>query len=358
VATSIYMRSGGVPQSKAIARSTNGQSVNQPGGVSYDFVSSSVGWAAEATASPSSSGGPFWIFKTVDGARHWQKQLSGTTAFIWAPLGSLQMLDTHNGFLIAGDPLKLYRTIDGGAHWAILELPSQDTVQVTFSDLRDGWVLTQSTATPPSYSGTHLFATNNAGISWMRLPDPPRDVTSIAFRSTSEAWAGSRDPGSPLAYTSLDGGYSWKHHGLPTPPGSLPDNSYSTYLQLLPVVGAAVTISYNYEAYELTSFDAGASWISTTPPTATIAPTDTSYGYQDSSHWWAVVGGVLYKSSDAGQSWTRVANTMPAGLSLLQVYDSRFAWARLSLATGEGLTYTTDGGLHWTSASVPIAAPS
>jgi hypothetical protein len=36
-------------------------------------------------------------------------------------------------FLIAGDPLKLYRTVDGGARWANLELPSQETIQVTSS---------------------------------------------------------------------------------------------------------------------------------------------------------------------------------------------------------------------------------
>ncbi len=354
-----YLRSGSVPQPSAAEPSASRQSVQKPGDVvSYDFVSTSVGWAAEATVSPSSDSGPFWIFRTTDGARHWQKQLSGQTAFIWAPLGSLQMLDRSNGFLIAGDPLKLYRTVDGGAHWAILELPVDDTIQITFSDLRDGWVLAQSRATPPSYSGTHLYATNNAGNSWTRLPNPPLDLASIAVRGTSEAWAGARGPGSPLAYTSDDGGYAWKKHVLPTPPGYLPDNVYSTYLQLLPAVGAAVTINYNTATFELTSFDRGVSWTSTTPPTATAAGTYTSYGYQDSSHWWAVAGSALYKSSDAGQSWTRIADTMPAGLNLLQVYDSQNAWARFSFTTGQRLAYTSDGGLHWSSANVPIAESS
>jgi photosystem II stability/assembly factor-like uncharacterized protein len=352
-----YLRSGSVSQPKPPVQLPNPPFVQKPGDVvTFDFISPSVGWAAEATVSPSNDSGPFWIFKTADRARHWQKQLSGKTAFISATIGSLQMLDRNNGFVVAGDPLKLYHTVDGGARWSILAVPSQDALQVTFSDLRDGWVLAHSRATPASYLGTHLYATSDAGSSWKRLPDPPSDLSSIAFRGAVEGWAGARGPGSPGIYTSQDAGDTWKKHELPTPPGYLPDNLYSTYLQLLPAVGAAVTISYNTANYKLTSFDKGGSWAYTTPPMPAPTGTDLSYGYQDSSHWWAVGGGVLYKSSDGGQSWTRITDTMPAGLNLLQILDSRNAWAQFNDPTGVGLTDTSDGGLHWTSANVPMAS--
>jgi photosystem II stability/assembly factor-like uncharacterized protein len=116
----------------------------------------------------------------------------------------------------------------------------------------------------------------------------------------------------------------------------------------------AVTISYQDASFGLTSFDGGASWTYTNLPPETRAGTYQSYGYQDSVHWWVVKGSALYKSSDAGQSWTRIADAIPSELNLLHVFDARTAWARLDPSPSSGLTLTSDGGLHWTPAKAPI----
>ena len=117
----------------------------------------------------------------------------------------------------------------------------------------------------------------------------------------------------------------------------------------------AVTIYYQSASSELTSFDAGTSWTYTNLPPGTHAGTGPSYGHQDSVHWWAVEGNALYKSSDAGQSWTRFADVIPSDLNFLRVFDAQTAWARLSPALASGLTFTSDGGLHWTVANPPVA---
>lgn len=351
-----YLHSTRPSQSRTAPQPTNLQAVQGlANAFAYDFVTPSMGWAVAGTMSPTKLSGPFWVFRTGDGAKHWQKQVAGQTTFVFDTIDTLQMLDKSNGFLVAGEPLKLYRTTDGGIHWATLELPTQDAVLITFTSLREGWIEAISVSTP-FYVGTHLYATIDAGDSWTRLPDPPVDLARVAFRTTSEVWAGAQGTGQPKAYTSEDGGHSWKEHQLPTPPGHTGIDNYSTNVLILPGGGVAVTISYQNANYGLTSFDGGASWTNTNLPPGTPAGTYPSYGYQDLVHWWAVEGNVLYKSSDAGQSWTRIADAVPSGLNFLRVFDARTAWARLNPALSSGVTLTSDGGLHWTPAKAPFAA--
>ncbi|TMG31847.1 MAG: hypothetical protein E6H95_01570 [Chloroflexi bacterium] len=40
----------------------------------YQFMNLSLGWAVQITPGSDSSG-PYWIFRTVDGAKHWQRVL-------------------------------------------------------------------------------------------------------------------------------------------------------------------------------------------------------------------------------------------------------------------------------------------
>jgi photosystem II stability/assembly factor-like uncharacterized protein len=349
----VYMRSVSTPQSTPTARATYPASVQKFGDVaSYGFVSPSIGWAVVGTVSQTSDAGPYTLLRTVDGAKHWQKQLSGQTSRLFETTGSLQMLNKTNGFFVAGDPLHLYRTADGGVHWAILELPSLDTSRVMFSDFQHGWLLAQSNSTPSA--GLDLYATDDAGHSWIRLPNPPADLLNVTFRSPSEGWASARGPENrPRVYTSEDGGRSWREHQLPTPQ-TYSGKLYSTSIELIPRAGAMATMNYQDAYYQLTSFDRGSSWTYTTPPPAADPKRLPSYAYEDTFHWWAVAGSELSKTSDAGRSWTHISSTIPEGLILLHVFDSSRAWARFNYSLGSGLTFTADGGLHWTEAKVPI----
>lgn len=349
----VYMRSVTTPQSRPAARATYPASVERFGDVvSYDFVTPSIGWAVEGTVSQTSEAGPYTVLKTADGAKHWKKQFSGQSSRLFETTGSLQMLNATSGFFVAGDPLKLYRTSDGGARWTTVELPSSDASRIMFSDVWHGWLLAQSNTTPSV--GPELYATDDAGSSWIRLPDPPADLLTVTFRSTSEGWAAARGAGNlPSVYTSEDGGHSWQIHKLPTPP-AYSGNLYSTFIELLPDVGAVATMNYQGAYYQLTSFDRGSSWTYTTPPPAAAPTRLPSYAYQDNVHWWAIAGSELSTTSDAGRSWTPISSNAPEGLILLRVFDSSRAWARFNSSLGSGLTFTGDGGLKWTQAKVPI----
>lgn len=325
--------------------------------VSYDFVTLSLGWALYVAAPATVGQGQFWIFRTRDGAKHWQLQLAGYSSSLIGISSlavessmSVQFFDAKHGFVAVGD--LLYRTVDEGAHWTATELASTPDNPVTFSDSRHGWFLTRSRSAHDR--APVLYATADGGGTWQRLPDPPLDSDSIAFRSPFEEWMGSAGLGSPHVYESLDGANTWQQHDLPLPPGGLPaDTLIDARVGLLQGAGVVAFLTINgFSDYELTSFDGGASWryVAARPGGVSEAKV---MSFQDAFRWWAIDGGTLYKSSDAGQTWNLASNQLPMGVYLPHVLDSSHAWALRFVNWGSGLDVTHDGGLHWQQVTVP-----
>src|SRR5262249_32286333 len=80
-----------------------------------------------------------------------------------------------------------------------------------------------------------------------------------------------------------------------------------------------------------------------------------NYVFQDTTHWWSVQDSTLFKTTDAGRTWT-VTGAEPRSLILLRVLDDRHAWAEMDDGYGTELALTADGGLHWTRTNVPNLA--
>lgn len=323
-----------------------------PNPVTYDFVTPSIGWAVENLNTPTTPAGGFAVFKTMDGARHWHKQLDLQSSFVGFVQVSVQFIDQSHGFIAVGDPFELLnRTSDGGATWESIPLPvnSSRVGGIAFSSSHYGWLLLGGRA--PT-----IYGTNNAGGTWQRLPDPPRDASGLSYRSPSEAWLGSAGigPASPHVYLSRDGGQTWNEVDLPTQPGG--SSSTGQYLaasvELPPHSGVVVRVPpFNRPelatfSRTLTSFDRGVTWREVPPPPGNVA-------YQDGAHWWAIKGTALFKSSDGGQSWVMVTNALRDLQYIPHVLDSKHAWALTTVPGGYGLALTGDGGLHWTQARVP-----
>jgi photosystem II stability/assembly factor-like uncharacterized protein len=136
---------------------------------------------------------------------------------------------------------------------------------------------------------------------------------------------------------------------LPLPAFGLPANVTSSVF-LLPGTGV---IAFLGSSFPLTSFDSGASWSH-----VALRPSGQSFGdligFQDAFHWCAIDGRSLYKSSDAGQTWSPVSNQLPANLYFCQFLDSTHAWGLVAdPGRGIGLVLTEDGGLHWKRAARP-----
>ncbi|HSP09334.1 MAG TPA: hypothetical protein VLU92_07035 [Candidatus Dormibacteraeota bacterium] len=332
--------------------------------VTYDFATPSAGWSlvADSTSTPSR----FWIYATTDGARHWSPQLSGQCpAGNVFPFG-LQFFDRNRGFasLVCG----LYRTSDGGNSWERVPLPPYEESTLTFADPFDGWFLSQVTDQQPAL---HFLVTHDAGRTWSELPTPPvlvfgakGGLTVVQFRDARNGWMGADTGDLPTVYSTSDGGRSWQAHILPSIPlqpgqGGKPSQT-ATSIELVPGGGVmAMTSDPAGNPVAFTTFDGGASW-----RRIAAAPGNTRYAdfvFVDSRNWWAMRFGTLFKTSDSGRTWKQVVLVMDEWDYTPGIIDAKHAWAALRADQGPGqpsphgtgLATTADGGLHWTYVTPP-----
>jgi photosystem II stability/assembly factor-like uncharacterized protein len=319
--------------------------------VTYSFTSPTEGWAMDLASGTALTASRLTIFRTVDRGRRWEKQLSLSDQFFGYGALPLQAVDPAYCFMLLRGPTTelLFRTADSGAHWDQVAVPNRNVVVVDFIDRDYGWLLT---------SGNDLYVSRDAGSSWQPRPAPPADASQLRLRRPTEAWMTGFDSGPPHVYSSGDIGESWQRHDLPSPPGGSwdPGSYFQPTVELLPQAGvvASVVPQGGAPPFIATSFDGGVTWRQVLLPGGAVA-------YEDSFHWWAMGDRSLYKSSDAGQTWTEVTRALPDWMYRPQLYilDSKHAWvsvsvpASLSSPGGSGLAFTDDGGLHWTRAQVP-----
>lgn len=324
--------------------------------IAYSVVNRSLAWALVTRWGPTDDLGQFWVFVTVDGAKHWRQQLAGKSSFITVTMRSFRFLDRKNGYLAAGIPIQLYRTGDGGGHWTTAALPDPGPWPLTFSDPQQGWFRASTPSAPPFHPVPEIYATGDGGDTWRKLPDPPADIGELSFRSPFVGWGGSYGMDQAHVYSTTDGGLSWRRHDLPV--GGFPTGTeIGSRINLLPGSGLVAFVNANRE-FDFTSFDDGNSWKSVTarPSGANFGGT---IGFQDALNWWAIDTGTLYKSSDAGQSWTQIVRPgvrPESSYFFLRVLDPNSAWAQIDFPDGTGLGITEDGGLHWTRVPVPRPA--
>jgi len=220
------------------------------------------------------------------------------------------------------------------------------------------------------YSATFDFVTPSTG--WALVVDNLNGPQHVyVFRTTDGAkhwqkqFAGSSPQAvQPTVYSSVDGGATWQPHVLPTPtpaPGGKPlppqgMRAFTTTVRLLPGAGVVAFVDSYTQSGAFTSFDGGKSWRALARQPEEISYSD--FVYQDSTHWWAMRFGTLWKSSDAGQSWKHVGQLLDDWDYRPHVIDAKHAWAELRGTTGTrfpvtGLALSSDAGLHWTYVNVP-----
>jgi len=313
----------------------------------YHFVSTALGWAVITTYNSLANpvDGNYWVFKTVDAGRHWQRQLGGRTARLFLTISSLWFADANTGYVIGGNPVVLYRTRDGGDHWTQVGLPAAEVQELQFVDQANGFAVASSP------ERMHVFATHDGGATWSGLPSPPGNRSFWPqFRTANEAWSGWLD-NRPFAYVSLDGGLTWDRRSLPTPQGLAgPIGTSIDVAPPGPLVFAYVTGSSEQGVEVYSSVDYGETWAPAT------LPSNPANGLAlvgvDSTDWWVSDDFSLYRTSDAGKSWVQVGTT-PPGLRLLKVIDSQHAWGVQGGGGAGRPMLTSDGGRTWDSRTAP-----
>ena len=333
--------------------------------ITYEFISPSTGWAAVTDNAPDRA---TWVFKTTDGAKHWQRIYTGTLA----PAGAeIHFLDSDHAYMAAlFGQLEVFRTSDGGVHWQPMSFPRAPS-DFTYTDLTHAWLLSFDGQAPnPLFE---LFSTADGGTTWTQVSWPYNASPSnkgghpdFLFRPNGEGWIGS-DGSTPVAYSTSDGGRSWHAHAIPLPQGMLPTPNpgkpqppgpaYSVAAHVLPGTGVIAIVSdWDGNQVAFTSFDEGSTW------QHVVLPGSATYNditYVDGRHWWAWRFGFLFKTTDAGATWheTHVAPLLDNwNYSPAHVIDATHAWSSMTFAArggGSALSMTTDGGVSWHPVNVP-----
>ena len=318
----------------------------------FDFVTPSVGWAGIVDL----GGDEVSVYRTSDGARHWQRTFVARQPFRRVP--SIHFMDSRHGWVYAGH---LYTTADGGTRWTTISLPDA-TGNFTFPAPTKGWAL----------DGLVLYSTQDGGLTWRTAGRAPAAFYGVGygnfeFRPDGEGWGGGGGL-TPTVYATFDGGATWRSIPLPATLGPIPPQpsgkafpQYSTAVHVLPGNGAfAQEYDYFGRVADFITFDRGATWSSITAPPEPASNGDISF--LDSQHWWASRFGLLYKTSNAGRSWQAVHTTFPdelAGWNLnsAEAIDAMHAWLVVTSEPPSGrrsaLMMSSDGGAHWSLVSVP-----
>jgi photosystem II stability/assembly factor-like uncharacterized protein len=221
------------------------------------------------------------------------------------------MAGAHLGWAVGA--YAIFSTSDG-VRWTKQFASTEQFVGLDFITASTGWAVGVRT----------LMGTKDGGRSWQALGEPTAPLRSVHFVSASQGWG-------------VAGG----------------SNPAENHAMLLPEAGASL----------VTSTNGGLSW------TALQGPDDPqSVCFSDPSDGWlATSNGFIYKSGDAGKSWTKVFQVLEAGTgvglrTLLQCAAPSALWAYTTIDNGATghlpyVVYATQDGSQWrTVMAEPVTA--
>jgi photosystem II stability/assembly factor-like uncharacterized protein len=354
------------------------------------FVSPAVGWvAATKTATGPSTPGPTYIYKTTDGGRTWQQQLT------WDGPGPEQVrfsADGSQGLVVGRGGVPMFKTADGGAHWQRTGLPSQVSAADLeyFLNANEGWVIAYLNQGTAGIAG--VFHTTDGGQNWTQTArlDVGQDFShgpgggslqgSLVFRDSSTGWLTPPNisgtgitPVPPFLYVTHDGGKTWGVQQFGVPSGVVFNSStagfappeffnyrdgvvLATVLTLPADTSQAPTIQGTY-AY--TTSDGGDHW---SAPQAVVIPggffTQQTLSMIDTKNWLSFGALQVQRTTDGGMHWEVLAGELPGGghASVVDFLDANSGWAAGYTGTAKpnlAIYHTNDGGAHWLAVSAP-----
>ena len=331
------------------------------------------------------------LLLTHDGGQTWLRVLP----LDWSQYSDVRFLDKTHILVLTGNlyPETVHATSDGGATWRTTRIASIPEGQgsIFFLDDHEGWELFTgfpgATLKGPA-DLVVLYHTIDSGAHWTRLVRVDTTSTSdhgvalsngapVGGLSFSDSVHGFMSAGTSggfaRLYVSQDAGRNWRLLHLPAPPGGFPNDNFSS--PTLPTMFGQQGVLIQYvtrgsgpagqlDTFTSTTNDAGLTW---NAPRPTPAPCCAPVAFLDATHWWQAGGSVVYRTSDAGVTWTKSSSQALPGLSFETItavsYQVLWGTAGGAFSATEGCAprfdgclypiRSTDSGAHWTIVKLP-----
>lgn len=361
----------------------------------------SDGWATQTP-----TGATLQLIHTTDGGKTWQdvtpaiKTVGDVNVTKLNPFGQNEFTATfpsanhavlawavprgNSGNQLVSDNILIETTVDGGHTWATSEITDslmekfgQKPVALDFINNKDGWLTTMPTdGGGVMFIREVLYKTTDGGIHWTKVSQTKLSKAGTlpsTNASPGEGWVSFinqqvgftlkepptqtdlLNPTKPSLYRTTDGGATWRPVTMP----SLPQPYHVVKNRVLPpqafgnkVILPVVTETANPDTYTLSMYGSNDDGRHFTKERGTVSFKENvrlpiQYGFWDAQNGWFWLGGVLYTTTDGGQTITKV-NTdhvfnKPSDNSVI-------SWQNQSTAlvtTQNSIWETTDGGQHW-----------
>jgi photosystem II stability/assembly factor-like uncharacterized protein len=334
------------------------------------------------------------LYVSTDGGRTWHRSLPLGTRQVAANSGRIsgyvRFFEGGSAVVLAD---ALYRSGDRGAHWQRLPLPAAgNSYEACFASPSEGWLRVSGGLGIDE----PLYHTTDGGRTWTLAVRTDADHGFRGSEMDADLVCSASGPagvlttdvaGPPALHYTLDGGRTWQVSVLPgmpaqigsTPVAYLIAGSAAVSLDgrvIVPMAGVDQIGQLVPSSTALcTSTDGGRTWLGPlTPPLPEMAaygiPATLSVGVTDAQGgWWAVDGGSLALSADAGRSWSTRPIPLPPGYHAVTADFASLdrGWVVASdspLRTPrpppvhEIVLATDDGGAHWRQVTVPVPAGS
>jgi hypothetical protein len=279
----------------------------------------------------------FMARSSAEGAS-WAGPCAANTAY------DASFLDSQRGWLAENDrnahwqPSVLHATTNGGNQWHEVspDLPVSNVDHMFFADLSRGWVLGHSFDTWTGEVSPHvLLATADGGTSWRRDATPADDLVDAALADPDNGVVIGRQGDTQVALVTHDGGHTFTVHELPS---LMTATAVAATSDGYVVVGTATDTA---SAAIVVSTDMGDNWTARDAPGRT-AGTVATQGATVLAGLSGDEGPELWRSNDAGATWTAVA--APNVFTSLST-DESDVWA-VTIGTSR-LLHSRDGGITW-----------